>query len=258
MVDETPPDVRIYVINLDRSPQRLREISEQLAKFELPFQRVAAVDGKLATPAQKALLDEAAYALKHGKTSLPGELGCYLSHVETIREFLKSEHQFAVILEDDAILEDSFALVIQYLRQQPNLWDMVKLSGVHSGTPVAVQRINNQHRLSVMFSKCTCSSAYMINRKAAKAYSEGLIPMTLPYDHEFDKGWVYGIKIRAVTPFVVTHNELAPTTIVGSQAHNRKLQGIQRLPVHLYRLRTELQRLFYAISQYVTQARDRQ
>ena len=252
MVDTTIPDVRIYVINLDRSPQRLQEIAGQLSKFGLPFQRIAAVDGKLATPAQQALLDENAYQQKHGKTSVPGELGCYLSHVAAIREFLESGSPFAVILEDDAILENGIVSVIQRLSSMTGQWDMVKLSGVHSGTPMQVQHIHEHYRLSVMFSKCTCSSAYMINRRAAQAYSDGLLPMTLPYDHEFDKGWSYGIKVRAVTPFVVTHNTDALTTIAATHVQSRKLRGWQRWPTYLYRLKTEVQRIAYAISQYLT------
>lgn len=242
----------IYVINLDRSPKRLEEISSQLTRLGLSFQRVAAVDGKEATPEQLSQLDEASYQRKHGKTSLPGELGCYLSHVEAIRQFLQSGHASAVILEDDAILEDGFIPVIQYLSQHQEQWDMVKLSGVHSGTPGPVATINDHYRLSVMFSKCTCSSAYMLNRKAAQAYNQGLLPMSLPYDHEFDKGWSYGIKVRAVTPFVVTHNEQAPTTIVATTTRTRKLPGLQRLPAYRYRLKTELQRLLYATRQYLT------
>ena len=54
----------IYVINLDRSPERLKEITHQLEKFGLIFERVQAVDGKLATEAQKALLDEKGYQWK--------------------------------------------------------------------------------------------------------------------------------------------------------------------------------------------------
>jgi glycosyl transferase family 25 len=250
MADSLISDVRIYVINLDRSPQRLEEITKQLSNFDLTFQRITATDGKLATPQQKALLDEGKYHLKHGKTSLPGELGCYLSHVEAISEFLKSDNLFAVILEDDAIIENGFVQVLQHLAHNSKQWDMVKLSGVHSGTPASVQRINEYHRLSVMFSKCTGSSAYMINRHAAQSYIDKLLPMTLPYDHEFDKGWSYNIKVRAVTPFVVSHNVQATTTIETTHIYSRKFPGAQRWPTYLYRMQTELHRVRYAIGQY--------
>ncbi|WP_374355433.1 glycosyltransferase family 25 protein [Limnohabitans sp.] len=245
----------IYVINLERSPQRLNEIAQRLATQGLSFERITAIDGKLATPEQQAQLDEQGYQRKHGKTSLPGELGCYLSHVEAIRAFLASGQQHAVILEDDAILEDGFSMVLHYLSQHSDQWDMVKLSGVHSGSPAAVATIDSRYRLSVMFSKCTCSSAYMLNRKAAQAYCLGLLPMSLPYDHEFDRGWAYGIKVRAITPFVVAHNEQTPTTIVAITPATRKLPGLQRLPAYGYRIKTEMCRLIYAVRQYLTAMR---
>jgi len=50
---------------------------------------------------------------------------------------------------------------------------MVKLSGVHSGTPVPYLEIAPGHRLAVMLSRCTGSSAYAINRRAAQAYLNG-------------------------------------------------------------------------------------
>lgn len=38
--------IPIYVINLDRRPDRLAGISEQLATLGLEFERIAALDGK--------------------------------------------------------------------------------------------------------------------------------------------------------------------------------------------------------------------
>lgn len=255
MTDSPKNSVQIYVINLDRSTDRLAQISQQLAAHQLAFERIAAVDGKQASPAQQALLDEEAYQRLHGKSSLPGELGCYLSHVNAIHAFLATDKKYAVVLEDDAILQSEFASLINSLVDHAEDWDMVKLSGVHSGTPVSVLPLFGNHDLCVMFSKCTCSSAYILNRKAANAYAKGLLPMVLPYDHEFDKGWKYDIKVRALRPFPVTHNESAATTIVAPVAVRRKLPGLQRLPAHMYRLKTEFARLRYALRQYIAAQR---
>jgi len=243
-------ELQTYVINLDRSKDRLDAITVQLDRLGLPFTRIPAVDGKQASPEQKASIDEQSYQRKHGKPSLPGELGCYLSHVNAIQAFLESDASFALILEDDAIFAEGFVDAVHELMQHPERWDMVKLSGVHSGTPVSVLTLNAKYGLAVMFSKCTCSSAYLINRIAAQAYSEKLLPMTLPYDHEFDLGWKYQIKVRAVSPFPVIHNEAVATTIVPGSVPNLKFRGRKRWPTHLYRLQTEFSRLSYAISQY--------
>jgi glycosyl transferase family 25 len=244
--------LQTYVINLDRSKDRLEAIAQQLQALGLSFSRIPAVDGRKATPEQRAFLDETSYQKKHGKTSLPGELGCYLSHVNAIQTFLLSDASFALILEDDAIFAEGFVDAFHELMRHPNKWDMVKLSGVHSGTPVPVHTLNSTHALSVMFSKCTCSSAYLINRTAAQAYSEKLLPMTLPYDHEFDLGWKYQIKIRAVTPFPVIHNETVATTIVSGSVPNVKFRGRKRWTTYWYRLRTEISRLIYAVENYLS------
>ena len=47
---------------------------------------------------------------------------------------------------------------------------MVKLSAVHSGTPVPYLEVAPGHRLAVMLSRCTGASAYVVNRRAAEAY----------------------------------------------------------------------------------------
>jgi len=243
-------EMNTYVINLDRSTDRLEAITRQLGELGLPFLRIPAVDGKQASPEQKACIDERSYQRKHGKPSLPGELGCYLSHVKAIQTFMLSDAPFALILEDDAIFGEGFVDAVYELIRHPKKWDMVKLSGVHSGTPVSVFTLNADYDLAVMFSKCTCSSAYLINRTAAQAYSEKLLPMTLPYDHEFDLGWKYQIKVRAVSPFPVIHNDAVATTIVAGSVPTLKFRGRKRWSTHLYRLRTELFRLSYAVSQY--------
>lgn len=243
-------DLIVYVINLDRSKDRLEWVDGQLKQQGLSYQRISAVDGRVATPSELAQLDEAKFRRCHGKLPLPGELGCYLSHVRVISEFLSSQGEFAVILEDDVILGEDFKNILAELVCCSRDWDMVKLSGVHSGTPIGIRQLDAKHELSVMLTKCTCSSAYIINRKAAKSYSEKLLPMYLPYDHEFDKGWHYGIKVRAVNPFPVSHNEVA-ASMISAVSENRKLPFCQRIPTHWYRIRVELKRVFCALNSLV-------
>jgi glycosyl transferase family 25 len=240
-----------WVINLDRAPDRLARIRAQLEPLGLPWTRLAAVDARALTPAQRAALDEPAYRRKHGKTPAPGELGCYLSHVEVMRRFLASEAAFALALEDDVLLRESLPAVLHGLIVHPDRWDVVKLSAVHSGTPVKVLEVAPGHHLAVMLTRCTGSSAYLMNRRAAEVYVRELLPMSLPYDHVFDQGWRFGLKFRLVTPTPCTHDEQIPTTIAA--ADDRKFHWSRRLPTHLYRLGNESRRLAYGISQLIAE-----
>ncbi|MBK9136563.1 MAG: glycosyltransferase family 25 protein [Betaproteobacteria bacterium] len=234
------------MINLDRATDRLARIRAQLDALALPWTRLAAVDARALTAAQAASLDEAAYRRKHGMTPSLGELGCYLSHIEVMRALLAGPHEFALVLEDDVLLHAGLPTVLAGLVAHADRWDVVKLSAVHSGTPVPYLDVAPGHRLAVMMSRCTGSSAYLMNRRAAEAYVRGLLPMSLPYDHVFDQGWRFGLKVRLVTPTPCGHDEVIESTIVGGP--NRKFPKWQRWGAYAYRLGNELRRVRYGLT----------
>ena len=86
-----------------------------------------------------------------------------------------------------------------------------------------------------------------MNRRAATAYAQGLLPMSLPYDHVFDQGWRFGLKVRLVTPTPCDHDEVIASTIVS--ASNRKFPRRQRWRAYRYRLGNELRRVGYGLAQ---------
>ena len=241
--------LQTWVINLDRAPERLARIGAQLQRLQLPFTRLAAVDARTLTADQRASLDEAAYRRKHGMAPVLGELGCYLSHVQAMQAFLSSDASFALILEDDVLLHSSLPAVLLGLINKAERWDVAKLSAVHSGTPVAYARVAPGHQLAVMLSRCTGSSAYILNRRAAQVYVQGLLPMSLPYDHVFDQGWRFGLKFRLVTPTPCGHDEEIASTIVSPPGVSRKFHWTRRLPAYAYRLCIEWRRLVYGLTQ---------
>jgi glycosyl transferase family 25 len=224
----------------------------QLQRLALPYTRLPAVDARALTPEQRAALDEPAYRRKHGMTPVLGELGCYLSHVAAMRLFLASSAEFALVLEDDVLLHAGLPAVLQGLMRHAGRWDVAKLSAVHSGTPVPVLEVAPGHHLAVMLSRCTGSSAYLMNRHAATAYlrePDGLLPMSLPYDHVFDQGWRFGLKFRLVTPTPCGHDETIASTIVAPPGGSRKFHWTKRLPAYAYRLGNEWRRLVYGLTQ---------
>lgn len=237
-----------WVINLDRAHERLRHIQAQLEPLGLAWTRFAAVDAQQLQAQQLAALDEQAFRRRHGTIPARGELGCYLSHIEVMRTFLRTDAQFALILEDDVIVNATLPQVLRGLLQHAHRWDMVKLSAVHSGSPQPVVEVCAGHHLAVMLSQCTGSSAYLINRHAATRYVASLLPMRLPYDHAFDRGWHLQLKIRVVTPTPCTHYG-GLVSSMGAFDPDRKLPKSQRLPTYWYRACNEIQRVKYGLWQ---------
>jgi glycosyl transferase family 25 len=244
--------VLTLVINLERSKERLQQIGHDLDLQKVKWERLPAVDGRSLQPAQvAAAMDVSKFCRQHGMTPLPGELGCYLSHVAAFKRLLASPCSFGLILEDDVRPDAALARVVEELTSEAaDRWDMVKLSSVHSGTPVPVRPLGESHQLAVMLSRCTGSSAYLINRRAAQRYLDGLLPMSLPYDHEYDKAWKYGIKVRRVMPDVAHHNsEVASTIAVDDGKPSRKFHWTKRWSTYRYRLGNELQRLVHGLKE---------
>ena len=93
----------VYVINLERSPDRWRDMQPILARMGFPHGiRFAAVDG--------THLDiEAAQRQGHLPADLSafdahcrrGEIGCALSHTAVLRDIVANRYSTALVLEDD-------------------------------------------------------------------------------------------------------------------------------------------------------------
>lgn len=249
MTDPVSPTFNVYVLNLDRDAERLAHMREQLDRLGLPWVRVPGVLGSsLDAATLKRSLDRETFERSHGMPPVLGEVGCYLSHLKAQQVFLESDHDFAIILEDDVVLGDKLPAAIKQLITCRQEWDMVKLSRIHSGTPVKCRDLGEGQALAIMLSQCTGASAYMINRRAATVYLSKLIPMTLPYDHAYDRSWALGIKVRLVTPTPCNHDYSFGTTII-THGQQRKFKWYQRLPAFGFRLSNELSRVTWAMGQ---------
>tara|TARA_Y100000004_G_scaffold135629_1_gene153506 strand:- start:193 stop:2382 length:2190 start_codon:yes stop_codon:yes gene_type:complete len=107
---------RVYVINLQRRPDKLARVMDELAKHDIlgvvPVEIIPAVDGN-------ALVDEDFLAANNfdiyqdwvdpwwGRGSLKGEIGCNISHYKIWERVAESEEK-VLILEDDVTFDNDF------------------------------------------------------------------------------------------------------------------------------------------------------
>ena len=95
---------KTYIINLESSDSRLKAMTDHLNTLGLPFERVAAIDGRKLDVSSFAEYDPVSTQRRHGRVMSGGELGCYLSHITALKSFAESEFENALICEDDIIL----------------------------------------------------------------------------------------------------------------------------------------------------------
>lgn len=242
------PQLQAFVINLDRSIDRLAAMRGRLARVNLPWKRVPAVEGHALDLPHCAHVDASGYRRWNGKELNPAEAGCYLSHLETMRQFLAGPSELALVLEDDADFPADFEPLLQRLIAVKAHWDIVKLSSFHSGTPVRIAKLHPPYALAVPLSRHTNANCILFNRRAAQVLVDKLLPMRLPYDHALERAWLFGLKLRVVTPSPCP-SETGLATTIGDRQRLRtfKLPLYRRLPAMVFRLRTELARVGFGL-----------
>ncbi len=233
--------VPVYLINLDRAPDRLELMTSMLSDLSLPFERVSAIDGR-AIQFPTADFAERAYVLRHGRRRNPAEVGCYLSHIECARRLLASSSEHALVLEDDAVLPDDISDLIQGAIEAGETWDILRLSSVNTGTKHVFRKITPRRSLAIALTREKGSGAYVINRRAAEWFVTGLMPMRLPFDIAFDLEYFAGLKAAFVVPVPVIQDIGLISQI---QGHRRAfhLSRWHYLSVQPYRAWLEITRL---------------
>jgi glycosyl transferase family 25 len=178
--------MRIFLINLDRRPDRLTAMTERAKALGLGLERVQAVDAAVAEPAALDRWFESSGPL--GEIP-PGDKACLLSHRLAWQKFLAGTDAHAVFLEDDVVLSRAAGAL---------LGDESWLSGSLLGAPVVKlehygppgQRVLLTElrggppgfELGRMLSRHTGAAAYILSRDAA-ALLVAQTRFALPVDH---------------------------------------------------------------------------
>ena len=105
MVNTLKFNIPIYLVSLEQDTKRREELKLRFPNHYDDFIQINAVDGRKISA--KEYYDKTIeYFIKTNKTMSPSELGCTLSHIKALEEFIKTNNNYALILEDDVIGED--------------------------------------------------------------------------------------------------------------------------------------------------------
>lgn len=239
----------IYVINLDRDVERMTSLAGSLKALNLPFERVSAVLGK-EVPDWEKLVDVELYGARNRlPMPRPGEVGCYLSHLKAMEEFLRTDAPWCVILEDDVEVRPECVEVLEALGQKDD-WDLVKLFCFHSGLPVRKRALTQNHHLVVHLTRTTSSAAYVVNRRAAETLLKSMYPISEQVDHALERPWETGLRVRGVRPLPVVLAPVSATTTIGYEGrHAVRMPWRRSLRLFLSRADKELRRFGNAVAE---------
>lgn len=185
-------DFQFYVINLASSATRWRSIEDSAKDLDVKINRIDAVDGRLKKPSEWHDIDEHAFKRFTGREILPGEYGCYRSHIIAIEAFLRSDDSFAVILEDDVVpVAQTAERISTIIQELPDL-DVVKLVNHRvSGFMLAKQTLAGDKIGRSVFGPQGSAAAYLLSRRGAEKILSSHKTMRLPWDVALEQYWAY-------------------------------------------------------------------
>lgn len=118
-------NLKIFLINMDKSKDRLDFMSDQLHRLHLPFERQEGIDGKKYD--FSSVYDESLSRKLNGTPLANVEKGCALSHRNILEKVVVENIEYALILEDDVELPQHFKEVLDLEltkhKRKETLWE---------------------------------------------------------------------------------------------------------------------------------------
>ena len=241
--------MRAYIINLDRAPERWAHIQEIFSNTNVIPCRVAAVDGNAMTLPHPDFNKKRFY-LFHGRNINIYEVACYFSHLKAIAAFLATDETHAMICEDDIFLQPSLNDLLGELMNLTSSWDIIRLTGLNRGKTLNAKQLGHNYDLVIHLGRLKGAGAYLINRKAAQAFMERLLPMWLPWDHAMDREWFFGLRAFAVAPFPISQTEGKFRSAIQENSQSKLPTRKRLLTTYPYQAGNELCRWLFRLGSF--------
>lgn len=204
-------NMKVFVINLERSTTRRAFMQKQLDKQGVDFEFIKAVDGATLSDEYLSQVCDFDELAKRPYLLRKGVYGCQLSHYNVYKKIVAENLPYALILEDDIIIQPNFKDVLEDLALKilPN--EAILLFSQNNYMPTILSEQDSEelvhgYKISYPMDPWAFGSAagYIISKEAA----QGMLKQVLPIRWAADTwGAFYNEKainiVRCVTPYPV-------------------------------------------------------
>ncbi len=182
--------MQVFVINLAAATERLSFMRNQLG---CEFERIEAVRGC-------AVPEHLAANFSEPTQLLPGEIGCYASHLIAAEIIVARGLPYAVVLEDDVELASDFHHAVEAaVGGLGGEWDIVCLSGAKQHPHCRFLPLGSDRHLVRYLHLPKTTLAYLISQSGArKLFAQRR--RNRPVDVDIRYGWEMGINGFGIYP----------------------------------------------------------
>ena len=192
MIEQIP----IFVINLSSSIERRSAIEKDAERLNIKLSIIDAIDGRLIKDHSDLGYSKQANRQEYGRLLTPGEIGCYASHLKAARSVLECNSPYAIVLEDDAKLDQPFRDFLECAKQIVNAMpETASLINICNTAPLKKRSKNILARdqyfytLYETFEFPTVARGLFWFRKGASNFVREGRTIAKPVDHYF-KDWL--------------------------------------------------------------------
>lgn len=203
--------MKAFVINLERSTTRRAFMKQQLDKQGIEFEFIKAVDGATLTDEYLAEVCNFEELEKRPHIMRKGMYGCILSHYEIYQRIVAENLPYALVLEDDIVVQPKFKDTLNDLESKVQLNEAILLFSQNNFMPTVfskqhAEKLVNNHLLAYPMEPWALGSTagYIISKAAAQGMLEYMLPLHIGPDAwiAFYRDKAIGC-LRCVTPFLV-------------------------------------------------------
>lgn len=180
-----------FVINLDRSTDRWEQVLNECRLAGIVPTRIAAVEGRNVPEWMASQFPPSQMT--------DSEVGCYASHMVAARMIVDRKLDWAVVLEDDAVLAPGFAGLVRSAVAKARGFDVIHLSTRFKRAALSVADLGGGSHLVRHSRLPTASACYVMSAVGAKKWLKPQ-PRLAPNDMSFRYAWKHDFNFFGVFP----------------------------------------------------------
>lgn len=216
----------IFVINLERSPERREHMCAQLEHYQLDYEFFNAIDGECLSDEMLSWYDD---SLREKTQWFPrkltkNEIACAISHLLIYEKLVKENIQAAIVLEDDVVINDDFYQIMNRQALFPKAYELLYYHhGKAKYYPTCRKIYKNykivRYRRQSKYSKrsITYTSAYQITRDGAFKLLRHGYPIAMPADIFLGHLNIHHVKAYGVEPICSFQDNESYPSVIGER-----------------------------------------
>jgi len=201
---------KVYYINLDKSTQRREFMENQFQQLNVPINKFPAIYGKNLAPDYLKKAKRQHHILTHFPYLNDGEIGLTKTYFELWKVIANQKEEFAIILEDDALICTSFFDDLKKIIAASTTNDFIDISGRKGFFSLKKKPLLTQYLVPALQ-----TTGQIIGKNAAKILSENLHTYYAPIDVLKQDVFKHKVKVTTTNKIYVTSNDknIGGTTI---------------------------------------------